>query len=78
MTHDAEIATTSHAIKELGPAIPAAMPGTTKIPDPMVPPTPRLTSSKIPGIFYSSCPPLSPKSIAPADILMAISARSAL
>jgi hypothetical protein len=41
----------SHAKMEEGPAIPAAMPGTTKIPEPMVPPTPRLTSSTRPRDF---------------------------
>jgi hypothetical protein len=47
-TDDAETATITHATREAGPAIPAAIPGTTKIPDPIVPPTPRLTSSMRP------------------------------
>jgi hypothetical protein len=51
MTHVAEIATISHASSELGPAIPAAIPGTTNMPEPIVPPTPRLTSSKVPSDF---------------------------
>jgi hypothetical protein len=48
MTQVAETAAISHAIRELGPAMPAAIPGTTNIPEPIVPPTPRLTSSKTP------------------------------
>ncbi|MDD5616809.1 MAG: hypothetical protein PHH85_11470 [Candidatus Methanoperedens sp.] len=51
MTQEAEIATISHARSELGPAIPAAIPGTTNMPEPMVPPTPRLTSSNVPSDF---------------------------
>jgi len=44
-TQDAEMATIAHANRDHGPLSRAATPGTTKIPDPMVPPTPRLTSS---------------------------------
>ena len=52
-TQQAERATMSHAKMEEGPAIPAAIPGTTKIPEPMVPPTPRLTSPTRPRDFRS-------------------------
>ncbi len=44
-TQEAEIATITHASRDQDPLIRAAIPGTTKIPDPIVPPTPRLTSS---------------------------------
>jgi hypothetical protein len=48
-TQDAEIATITHAKSDHGPLSFAATPGTTKIPEPIVPPTPRLTSSNNPS-----------------------------
>jgi len=49
MTHVAETEAKIHANMELGPAIPAAIPGTTNIPEPIVPPRPKLTSSNSPS-----------------------------
>ena len=40
------MATISHAQSDQAPVSRAAIPGTTKIPEPIVPPTPRLTSQK--------------------------------
>src|SRR5512139_3324032 len=48
-TQEADTATISHAKSDHGPISFAAIPGTTKIPEPMVPPTPRLTSSSVPS-----------------------------
>jgi len=48
-TEEAETATIAHAIREAGPLSRAAIPGTTKIPEPTVPPTPRLISSMSPS-----------------------------
>ena len=51
MTQDAEIEAKILAIIELGPAIPAAIPGTMNIPEPIVPPRPKLVSSNRPSDF---------------------------
>lgn len=48
-THDADAKAKSQANIELGPAIPATMPGTMNIPEPIVPPIPKLTSSNNPS-----------------------------
>jgi hypothetical protein len=47
-TQDADMATINQARSDHGPLSLAATPGTTKIPEPIVPPTPRLTSSNNP------------------------------
>ena len=53
-THDADAKAKSQANIELGPAIPATMPGTMNIPEPIVPPIPKLTSSNNPSdILYA-------------------------
>jgi hypothetical protein len=51
ITHDADNEANNQAIIELDPAIPAAIPGTINIPDPIVPPRPKLTRSNRPIDF---------------------------
>jgi hypothetical protein len=51
ITHEADNEANIHAIIELEPEIPAAIPGTINIPEPIVPPSPRLTRSKRPIVF---------------------------
>jgi hypothetical protein len=48
-TQEADIATINQARSDHEPLSLAATPGTTKIPEPIVPPTPRLTSSNNPS-----------------------------
>jgi len=51
ITHEADTEANIHAIITLEPEIPAAMPGTINIPEPIVPPRPRLTRSIRPIVF---------------------------
>lgn len=51
ITHDTDNEANIHAIIELEPEIPAAIPGTMNIPEPIVPPRPRLTRLKRPMVF---------------------------
>jgi hypothetical protein len=59
ITHDTDNEANIHVIIELEPEIPAAIPGTMNIPEPIVPPRPRLTRSKRAMVFlYFSLPQL--------------------